>query len=126
MWTTGTHVDASPNVVWQILTDLDLWPKWGPTVSRARLTAGPLELGARGTVTTPVGISVPFEITDFEPEHRWAWKVAGIPATAHGVSLQQSGCRVWMSSPVWAPAYLPVLAVAVHRIAEMAEHVNAG
>ncbi|PRC49844.1 polyketide cyclase, partial [Mycobacterium sp. ITM-2017-0098] len=29
-------------------------------------------------------------------------------------------CRVWMSAPFWAPAYLPVLAIALRRIGEMA------
>jgi hypothetical protein len=30
------------------------------------------------------------------------------------------GCRAWMSAPVWAPAYLPVLGIALRRIDRMA------
>jgi hypothetical protein len=116
MWTTSRHIDAHADIVWRILTDLDAWPVWGPTVARADMDGDQLRLGARGRVWTPVGVPLPFEITDFEAGRSWAWKVAGVPATHHGVEPAGHGARVWMSAPVWAPAYLPVLAVAVRRI----------
>lgn len=119
MWTTSRRIDAHADIVWRILTDLDAWPVWGPTVSAAE-SDGPLRLGARGRVWTPVGVPLPFEITDFRSGHSWAWKVAGIPATHHGVDPAGSGCRVWMSAPAWAPAYLPVLAIALRRIEGLA------
>lgn len=113
-------VTAPPAAVWQVLTDLDDWPKWGPTVSGAELIgATALELGVRGRVYTPLGLPLPFTITEFEPERRWAWQVAGIPATAHGVDPVDRGTRVWMSAPVLAAAYAPVLAIALQRIDRM-------
>jgi len=75
-----------------------------------------LQLGSRGTVWTAVGVPLPFEITEFQPGGMWAWKVGGVAATKHGVEPAGTGARVWMSSPVWAPAYLPVLAIALRRI----------
>ncbi|MGH3582093.1 MAG: SRPBCC family protein [Mycobacterium sp.] len=121
MWTTTRHIDAPAGRVWAALTSLSAWPKWGPTVARAELDdGGPLRLGARGMVWTPVGVPLPFEITEFVPDRMWAWKVAGVPATKHGVDPVGSGCRAWMSAPLWAPAYLPVLGVALHRIDAMA------
>jgi Polyketide cyclase / dehydrase and lipid transport len=117
MWTVNRRIDAAPESVWQRLVDLDAWPQWGLTVARAELTgADELSLGARGTVWTPIGAPLPFEITEFVPLRRWAWRVAGIAATQHGVDPEGDGCRLWMSAPVWAPAYLPVLAVALRRI----------
>ncbi len=68
---------------------------------------------------TPIGVALPFTITEFDPGRLWAWRVAGVPATSHGVDPEAGGCRVWMSAPVWAPGYLPVLAVALRRIDEM-------
>jgi uncharacterized protein YndB with AHSA1/START domain len=87
------RIEAPAETVWNVMTALDKWPKWGPTVSGAELTsAGPLRLGSRGKVWTPAGVPLPFEITEFEPG------------------------RMWVSSPVWAPAYVPVLAIALPRI----------
>ena len=44
---TVEHAIAAPApAVWEVLTDLDAWPKWGPTVQRAELAGpGPLRLG---------------------------------------------------------------------------------
>jgi uncharacterized protein YndB with AHSA1/START domain len=124
MWTASRRIEVPAETVWNILTAPDLWPVWGPTVSCAELAAdGPLRLGSRGTVTTPLGVALPFQITAFRPGRMWAWKVAGVPGTRHGVESTATGCRVWMSSPVWAPVYVPVLAIALRRIGALAmEH----
>jgi len=42
--------------------------------------------------------------------------VANIAATRHEVQPLPHGCRVVFGVPWWAPAYLPVCAVALHRI----------
>lgn len=115
------HVDAPTAAVWRLLVDLDAWPEWGPTVRRAALEdAEELGGGVRGRVWTPVGLSLPFTITEFVPGRRWAWSVAGVPATAHEVRPDGRGCRVRFEVPWWASAYLPVCAVALGRIEKMA------
>ena len=120
MWTVSRRIPAPADTVWQLLTDLDVWPVWGPTVAGAELDRGGFELGATGKVWTPVGVPLPFTITELDPGRTWAWRVAGVPATRHGVEPAPGGCRAWMSAPVWAPAYLPVLAVGLRRIGDMA------
>lgn len=120
MWTVSRKIPAPADVVWRLLVDLDAWPQWGPTVAGAELDSGGFELGATGRVWTPVGVPLPFTITELDPGRSWAWRVAGVPATHHGVEPTARGCRAWMSAPVWAPAYLPVLAVALRRIEKMA------
>lgn len=121
MWTVSRKINAPVETVWDMLTMLEEWPKWGLTVSAAELFGlGPLTLGSQGKVWTAVGVALPFEITEFEPGRRWGWSVAGVPATKHGVDPTGGRCRVWMSSPMWAPAYLPVLAVALRRIDRLA------
>ena len=82
--------------------------------------ADALDLGVRGRVWTPAGVSLPFTITEFIPGRRWAWTVAGVPATAHEVRPDGRGSRVRFEVPWWATAYLPVCAVALGRIAKMA------
>ncbi|MDT7758516.1 MAG: hypothetical protein QOH27_4414 [Mycobacterium sp.] len=120
MWTVSRRIQTPADSVWQLLVDLDDWPRWGPTVQRAELDGGVLTLGTKGRVWTPVGLPLPFEITEFVPGRSWAWQVAGVPATRHGVDPEDDGCRAWMSAPLWAPAYLPVLAIALQRIEAMA------
>ena len=107
--------------VWSVLVDLTSWPKWGPTVAGAELDEpGPLKLGARGKVWTPVGVPLPFEINEFSDGRVWAWRVAGVPATRHEVIPTREGCVLSMAVPVWAPAYLSIMAIAVPRIERLA------
>ena len=109
--------------VWEVLTDLEAWQHWGPSVRRAALSdgGGELRLGARGTVWTAVGVPLPFTITEFEPRSRWSWVVAGLPATGHAVSAAPGGCLTRFEVPWWATAYLPVCAVALRRIGGLVE-----
>jgi polyketide cyclase/dehydrase/lipid transport protein len=123
VWTVDRQIDASADAVWHILIDLDAWPRWGPTVASAELDGAGFEQGATGRVWTPVGVPLPFVISELDPGRSWGWHVAGVPATQHGVEPAGAGCRAWMSAPLWAPAYLPVLAIALRRIERMA--VNA-
>ncbi|OBK71806.1 SRPBCC family protein [Mycobacterium sp. 1274761.0] len=119
MLTISRQIDAPAAAVWKVLCDTDAWPKWGPTVSSGEIDGGTLTLGATGRVYTPVGVALPFTIIEFEPGRHWKWAVAGVPATAHGVEPTGTGCRATMSAPWWAPAYLPVLAIALQRIDRM-------
>ena len=120
VWTVDRQIEASANVVWHLLTDLDAWPRWGLSVAAAELDVAGFELGSTGRVWTPVGIALPFNISQLDPGRSWGWRVAGVPATHHGVEPRGSGCRVWMSAPLWAPVYLPVLQNALRRIEVMA------
>lgn len=120
MWTVSRDIEASADAAWHVLTDLDAWPRWGPTVAGAELDGSAFELGATGRVWTPVGVPLPFVISELDQGRTWGWRVAGVPATRHGVEPRGDGSRVWMSSPLWAPAYLPVLAIALRRIENLA------
>lgn len=121
MLTVERTMAAPPEAAWNVLTDLGAWPQWGPTVQRAELfDPGPLRLGSRGRVWTPVGIPLPFEITEFDAGHVWAWKVAGVSATRHTVTAWDGGCRVTFSVPIWAAVYLSVCALGLKRIEDLA------
>ncbi len=112
---------APPESAWRVLIAVDQWPLWGPSVTRAELDDGATELtaGARGTVWTPVGVPLPFTVTEFVQGRRWGWTVAGVRATGHEVTPAPGGCRVRFEVPWWATGYLPVCAVALARIDRM-------
>ena len=113
---------APPDTVWRLLVEIDAWPLWGPTVTRARLDDGSDRIrgGSTGTVTTPLGLRVPFVVTDFVEGRRWSWRVAGVPATSHRVAEVGAGTRVTFGVPLWAPAYLPVCGLALRRLDRLA------
>lgn len=116
------EVGVPPAAVWRLLTDVDQWPCWGPSVRRAALDEGGryITAGARGTVWTAVGVPLRFTVTDFDPGRSWSWAVAGVPATGHEVTALDGGCRVRFTVPWWATAYLPVCAAALARIDRLA------
>jgi uncharacterized protein YndB with AHSA1/START domain len=118
MFNVHRVIAAPPSAAWKLLVDLDEWPKWGPSISGGTLDPPFTELAlhATGKVQTALGVPLPFEVTDFEPGRRWAWKVAGVPATGHRVEPAGDGVRVTMEVPWWALAYATVCALALRRI----------
>jgi uncharacterized protein YndB with AHSA1/START domain len=114
------EIASPPDVVWRLLTHVADWPRWGPTVAGAAVPGGVIGPGARGTVRTMVGVSLPFEITQFDAGRSWAWSVAGVPATTHRVTPTVNGCVVTFEVPWWAPGYLAVCALALRRIGRLA------
>ncbi|GAC1398375.1 MAG: hypothetical protein NVSMB60_09330 [Mycobacterium sp.] len=122
MLTVDRDIETPPERVWDVLVDLDCWPKWGLSVRRGALDEPDegLALGSTGRVWTPVGVALPFEITEFDPGTSWAWSVIGIPATRHTVAAVGGGTRLSFGVPWWAPAYLTVCAVALCRIEQLA------
>jgi len=119
-------IDARAEAVWELLTNPERWPEWGPMVRRAQLDDHRLEAGATGTVTTVLGIGLPFEITDYDDRLRWAWKVAGVGATDH--RLEPTGrdhCRVGFGVPWPAAPYLAVCRIALARLQTMAMRQSA-
>lgn len=118
VWRT---VDAPASILWGLLTDLDRWPEWGPSVRSAELDGRRLHEGARGTVTTAVGVTLPFEVTEYAEGESWSWNVAGLPATDHKVRADGAGrCRIGFGVPWPAAAYLTVCHVALRRLEAMA------
>ncbi|HLM65041.1 MAG TPA: SRPBCC family protein [Acidimicrobiales bacterium] len=114
-------VAAPPEVVWDLLVDTEAWPLWGPTVAAVDCPDRRIHAGSRGRVRPPVGPWVSFEVTSFVPGESWAWRVAGVPATAHHVRARPGGSEVALEVPWWAPAYVSVCALAARRIARLAE-----
>ncbi|UHD17889.1 SRPBCC family protein [Thiocapsa bogorovii] len=114
-------IEAPAGVAWRILTDTREWPIWGPSVRAVDVPADLIGPGMRGRIQTPVGLWLPFEIIRWEPEHAWAWRVAGVEATGHRVDpLGPGRCRVTFEIPRWAPLYRLVCDAALRRIEERA------
>ena len=114
--------DAPAAALWSLLTDLEAWPRWGPTVRRATLDSARFGLGSRGTVTTMVGLDLRFEVTEFADGAHWGWRVAGVDATDHIVEpLGPDRCAVSFGVPWPLAPYLAVCRLALARLAVLAE-----
>ncbi len=120
LWVTAA-IDAPASEVWDLLVDPAAWPRWGPSVRRASVEGGTLELGARGTIETALGVSLAFEITTFVNGSRWAWKVGGVNATDHRVEpLGPHRCRVGFGVAWLAAPYLGICRMALGRLDQLA------
>jgi uncharacterized protein YndB with AHSA1/START domain len=65
-----TEVDAPPDVVFAVLTEVERWPEWTPTVTRVeRLgdAGAPLALGSRLRIVQPKVPPGEWTVTAFEP-----------------------------------------------------------
>jgi hypothetical protein len=121
------EIDAPAEAVWALLTNLECWSGWGPTVRRAELASGHFDVGATGVVTTVLGVRLPFEITVHDDGTHWAWKVAGVRATDHVVEpIGSDRCRVGFGVPWPAAPYLSVCRVALARLETMAARETVG
>ena len=116
------EVDASVAVVWELIADIRRWAEWGTTVRRAESSASRVAPGVRGRVQTPLGLWLPFEITQVDEGRSWTWRVAGVPATGHRVvPLSPAACRLEFTVAWPLTLYAPALWVAVRRIRRLAE-----
>ena len=59
-------VQAPPERIFQIYSDVDNWNKWDPDTKASSLS-GPFEVGSRGTLTPTKGNTVPMVLTKVVP-----------------------------------------------------------
>lgn len=117
---TSIEVPCDLDRAWWLLTDVEQWPRWGPTVNAASFD-GPFVDGTPGTVTTLAGVRLPVVLEDVVARERWAWRVAGVPATSHHVTpVTGGGTLVTIGVPAWAVPYLVVCRIGLRRLRAIA------
>lgn len=112
------RVGATREAAWELLTDTEQWPAWGPTVADVECDSRFIRSGTRGRLKLPFAVWVPFEVTACE-DFRWTWQVARIPATGHRIEEVPGGCRVCFEIPLLGAGYTPVCLRALETIEEM-------
>lgn len=111
------EIAASPELIWDILTDTAMWHKWGPSVVDVDCIHQQIAKGDCGRVKTIVGFWVPFVITEYKEFSYWYWRVATVKATGHRIiRIDEKNCRVSFDMPWWAIFYLPICYLALRRI----------
>ena len=81
-------IKAPPQRVWAVLSDVEGWPDWTPSVKRVeRLDAGPLAVGGRARLRQPKLRPAIWQITKVEKGSSFTWvtRSPGLLVTAHHV-----------------------------------------
>jgi hypothetical protein len=97
----ATDIAASPAAVWGVITDVERWPEWTPSVrSIKRYDAGPLVLGSRAHIEQPKLRPADWVVTRIEPGKGFDWvtRVPGLVVTGgHWIEPIAIGSRVTVS-----------------------------
>ena len=100
-FTTSIDIAAPPSRVWQVMSDIDHWHEWTPSVSRvSRLHDAPFAVGTRAMVRQPKFPPAIWKITSIEPGRSFTWvSVApGFRAVGyHAVEGTPTGSRATLS-----------------------------
>lgn len=92
----GVDIDAPPQLVWDVFTDVEHWPDWTASVtSLVGLDAAALAVGRRFAIKQPGMPKLIWKVTELEPGRSWTWvqSSAGGRVTARHDVIAQSGGR---------------------------------
>ncbi|MEC3917944.1 SRPBCC family protein [Nocardia sp. CDC160] len=82
---TQVDIDAEPDVVWRVLTDVETWPKWTTSMTSVqRLQDGQFGVGSSARVVQPRLKAAVYTVTACEPgvSFDWETRLAGLTVRA--------------------------------------------
>ena len=122
---SSIDIEAHRESVWRLIAEFGHWPRWGPTVTDVRSNAEAVAPGVTGSVRTPLGLWLPFVVTDVTDGVSWSWKVGGITATGHELRHAADGrSRLEFSAPWYLAPYRAVLRSGLRNVKTIAEREN--
>ena len=79
MTTTRTiAIAAPPAVVWAVMSDVERWHEWTPTVTSVTLLdAGPFAVGTRARIVQPKLPKMVWRVSAVEPGRSFRWETHG-------------------------------------------------
>lgn len=95
---TTISIDAPPEKVWQVMTDVERWPEWTKSVTSVmKLDDGPLAKGSRVRIQQPKAPVAVWIVTEIEPGRFFQWETSS-PAiqsiARHRIEPAGEGARV--------------------------------
>lgn len=82
----GLTIRQPASVVWAVLADFDEISQWAPNVDHSCLTTS-IASGVGATRRIQTGRNTVLEtVTDWEPDHRLAYSITGLPAVVRSVT----------------------------------------
>ena len=110
------HIDAPPQAVWPVISDVARWPEWLPTINSVeRLDEGPLRIGSRARVSQPKLPKAEWEVTELVDGRLFTWEATGPGMRSIGrhevvpdgdgslvtLSIEQTGPMGWVAATIW-------------------------
>lgn len=119
---SSIDIQAPPSVVWEIISDVEHWPNWTPTVTRlTKLTPGPLAVGMTARIIQPKLPPAVWRVTELHDGHDFTWvnerpgmQVIG----SHVVELLPNGTTRATVSIRFAGVLAPIVARFARRLNE--------
>lgn len=86
------RIDAPPERVWQVISDVARWPEWTPSVRSVRRDdAGPLRVGSSADVETRGTPRSTWVVTQLEEGRSFWWESRATPRVAGGHVIEPDG-----------------------------------
>jgi len=95
---TMTHIEAAPEQVWKVMTDVERWPEWTRSIkSIEALDGGAPRVGARFRIRQPDLPPATWKVTAWNENRGFTWvsENFGVTVSAeHIIEPTARGCRV--------------------------------
>lgn len=70
----SVEIDAPPQLVWEVFTDVERWPEWTASVtSLVGLDGSALTVGRRFAIKQPGMQKLVWQVTEIDPGTSWTW-----------------------------------------------------
>lgn len=126
LFTTAVDINAPPQRVWAVMSDIERWHEWTASVSSVeRLDASPLAVGSRVRIRQPRLSPALFVVTAFEEGRGFIWETSspGVRAIAdHWIEEIAGGSRVTLLlrfAGLIGPSMAFFMRNLIHRYMEM-------
>ena len=100
-FSTSIDIAASPDRVWQVMSDTDRWHEWTPSVTSVkRLDDRPFAVGTRALIRQPKFPPALWKVTQIERGRSFTWvsTAPGLRVTGHhAVEPTAAGSRATLS-----------------------------
>lgn len=132
----STTIQAAPERVWEVFSDVERWPDWTPTVdSVERLDAGRIHVGARTRIRQPKLPVAVWEVTELKDGEYFEWvskapgikttgghRVVGTPeGTVVTATIIQEGPLGWLFGRLYAGLTKSYIATETAELKELCE-----
>jgi uncharacterized membrane protein len=83
---TEISIDAPPDVVWRIMSDVERWSEWTASIAKIeRLDQGPFAVGSKARVKQPKLPVAEWTVTELADGRSFTWEASGPGMTTQGV-----------------------------------------
>lgn len=119
----SVEIDVPPERVWPVITDVERWPEWTPTMRSVELLRpGPLAQGTEARISQPRFGTRTWRVTSIDPGKSFTWETRGtgtVMVASHVITPRGNGesstVTLGVDSSGWAVSLLGWLLVRTAR-----------